>query len=87
MKDLNKEYKIYAVDVEATGLLHHLVEQVPVAHGLHLVNHLCHRSSRASGCAYPGIEGAPALSRTQTMTQHPLMSPTLEQNEHACLAI
>ena len=27
MKDLNKEYKIYAADVEATGLLHHLVEQ------------------------------------------------------------
>ena len=27
MKDLNTEYKIYAADVEATGLLHHLVEQ------------------------------------------------------------
>lgn len=27
MKDLNKESKIYAADVEATGLLHHLVEQ------------------------------------------------------------
>lgn len=27
MKVLNEEYKIYAADVEATGLLHHLVEQ------------------------------------------------------------